>query len=186
MASEKSAGVRSRFDLAHELGHLILHRHIDSADIEDKDFLKEIERQADRFAGAFLLPKHSFPNEVFTPRLDAFVNLKMRWRVSVQAMIYRCSDLGLFDDAQILNMRKQVSFRKWKTKEPLDDPSVIPLEMPRLLAKAFDLVAKSGRLSIDELKQAIPINPRIIETMCNLPVGALTGTDPPLLEPTLK
>lgn len=186
MASEKSAGVRSRFDLAHELGHLILHRHIDSADIEDKDFLKEIERQADRFAGAFLLPKHSFPNEVFTPRLDAFVNLKMRWRVSVQAMIYRCSDLGLFDDAQILNMRKQVSFRKWKTKEPLDDPSVIPLEMPRLLAKAFDLVAKSGRMSIDELKQAIPINPRIIETMCNLPVGALTGTDPPLLEPTLK
>lgn len=186
MASEKTAGVRSRYDLAHELGHLVLHRHIDSADIENKDFLKEIERQADRFAGAFLLPKHSFPNEVFTPRLDAFVNLKMRWRVSVQAMIYRCSDLGIFDDAQILNMRKQVSFRKWRTKEPLDDPSIIPLEMPRLLSKAFDLVAKSGRMGVEELKQAIPINPRIIEAMCNLQVGALAGTDPPLLEPTLK
>lgn len=186
MASEKKAGVRSRFDLAHELGHLVMHRHIDSADIEDKDVLKEIERQADRFAGAFLLPSGSFPNEVFTPRLDAFVELKRRWKVSIQAMIYRCSDLGIFDDAQILNMRKQVSFRKWRTQEPLDDPSVIPLESPRLLAKAFDLVAQSGRMSVDEIKQIVQINPSIIEVMCNLQEGSLAGADPPLSAPSLK
>lgn len=186
MASEKSAGVRSRYDLAHELGHLVMHRHIDSADIEDRVFLKEIERQADRFAGAFLLPKHSFPNEVFTPRLDAFVDLKRRWKVSIQAMIYRCSDLGIFDEAQILNMRKQISFRRWRTCEPLDDPAIIPLEIPRLLAKAFELMAQSGRMGIDELKQAVQINPRFIEAMCNLPTGALSGVDPPLAQPTLK
>ena len=186
MASEKSAGVRSRFDLAHELGHLVMHRHIDSADIEDRNFLKDIERQADRFAGAFLLPKHSFPNEVFTPRLDAFVEMKRRWKVSIQAMIYRCSDLGIFDESQILNMRKQVSFRRWRTSEPLDNPAIIPLENPRLLAKAFELVAQSGRMGIDELKQAVQINPRFIEAMCNLPLGALTGADPPLANPTLK
>lgn len=186
MASEKKAGVRSRFDLAHELGHLVMHRHIDSADIEDKNFLKEIERQADRFAGAFLLPANSFPNEVFTPRLDAFVELKRRWRVSIQAMIYRCSDLGIFDDAQILNMRKQVSFRKWRTQEPLDDPSIIPLEAPRLLTKAFEMVAASGRMSVEELKRAVQINPRVIEMICNLPDGTLLDMDPPLASPTLK
>jgi Zn-dependent peptidase ImmA (M78 family)/DNA-binding XRE family transcriptional regulator len=186
MASEKTAGVRSRFDLAHELGHLVMHRHIDSAEIEDKDYLKEIERQADRFAGAFLLPKHSFPNEVFTPRLDAFVDLKRRWKVSIQAMIYRCSDLGLFDDAQILNMRKQVSFRKWRTQEPLDDPSIIPLENPRLLTKAFELVAQSGRMSVEQIKSAVQISPRFIEAMCNLAEGALAGSDPPTVLPTLK
>lgn len=186
MASEKKAGVRSRFDLAHELGHLVMHRHIDSADIENKDFLKEIERQADRFAGAFLLPANSFPNEVFTPRLDAFLDLKRRWRVSIQAMIYRCSDLGIFDDGQILNMRKQVSFRKWRTQEPLDDPSIIPLETPRLLTKAFEMVAQSGRMGVDELKNAIQINPQIIEMICNLPNGSLLGTDPPLVSPSLK
>jgi Zn-dependent peptidase ImmA (M78 family)/transcriptional regulator with XRE-family HTH domain len=186
MASEKKAGVRSRFDLAHELGHLVMHRHIDSADIEDRTALKEIERQADRFAGAFLLPKHSFPNEVFSPRLDAFLDLKRRWRVSIQAMIYRCSDLGIFDEFQILNMRKQVSFRKWRTQEPLDDPSIIPLESPRLLAKAFDLVSQSGRMSVEELKRAVQISPRFIEAMCNLPDGALAGSDPPFIQPTLK
>ena len=186
MASEKKAGVRSRFDLAHELGHLVMHRHIDSADIEDKEFLKDIERQADRFAGAFLLPANSFPNEVFTPRLDAFLDLKRRWRVSIQAMIYRCSDLGIFDDAQILNMRKQISFRKWRTQEPLDDPSIIPLETPRLLSKAFAMVAQSGRMGVDELKQAIQINPAIIEMICNLAPGTLETSDPPLLSPSLK
>ncbi len=186
MASEKKAGVRTRFDLAHELGHLVMHRHVDSAEIEDKAFLKELERQADRFAGAFLLPKHSFPNEVFTPRLDAFVELKKRWRVSIQAMIYRCADLRIFDDAQILNMRKRVSFKKWRTQEPLDDPSIIPLERPRLLAKAFDLVAQSGRMPVDELKAAVQINPRFIEAMCNLECGALSVGEPPITEPTLK
>lgn len=186
MASEKKAGVRSRFDLAHELGHLVMHRHIDSADIEDKAFLREIERQADRFAGAFLLPKHSFPNEVFTPRLDAFVDLKRRWRVSIQAMIYRCSDLGIFDEYQILNMRKQVSFRKWRTQEPLDDPSIIPLENPRLLAKAFEIISQSGRMNVEEIKRAVQISPRFIEAMCNLPEGALAGADPPMIQPTLK
>jgi Zn-dependent peptidase ImmA (M78 family)/transcriptional regulator with XRE-family HTH domain len=186
MASEKKAGVRTRFDLAHELGHLVMHRHIDSAEIEDRALLKEVERQADRFAGAFLLPKHSFPNEVFTPRLDAFVELKKRWRVSIQAMIYRCADLGIFDDAQVLNMRKQVSFRKWRTQEPLDDPSIIPLESPRLLTRAFGLVAESGRMTVDELKAAVQINPRFIEAMCNLTEGSLTMGEPPMIEPTLK
>jgi Zn-dependent peptidase ImmA (M78 family)/DNA-binding XRE family transcriptional regulator len=186
MASEKKAGVRSRFDLAHELGHLVMHRHIDSAEIEDKVALKEVERQADRFAGAFLLPKHSFPNEVFTPRLDAFVDLKSRWRVSMQAMIYRCADLGIFDEYQILNMRKQMSFRKWRTQEPLDDPAIIPLENPRLLSKAFELIAESGRMKIEEIKRAVQISPRFIEAMCNLPEGALTGNDPPAILPTLK
>jgi Zn-dependent peptidase ImmA (M78 family)/transcriptional regulator with XRE-family HTH domain len=186
MASEKTAGVRTRFDLAHELGHLVMHRHIDSAEIEDKSLLKEIERQADRFAGAFLLPKHSFPNEVFTPRLDAFIPLKHRWKVSIQAMIYRCSDLGIFDDTQILNMRKQVSFRKWRTQEPLDDPQIIPLEQPRLLSKAFDLIAQSGRMGIEEIKNAVQINPCFIEAMCNLPNGALATSDPPIIDPTLK
>ena len=186
MASEKKAGVRTRFDLAHELGHLVMHRHIDSAEIEDRALLKELERQADRFSGAFLLPKRSFANEVFTPRVEAFLDLKRRWRVSIQAMVYRCADLGIFDDVQILNMRKQISFRKWRTQEPLDDPSVIPLEGPRILARAYGLAAESSRMSADLLKATVQINPRFIEGMCNLAEGSLTKSDPPVIEPTLK
>src|SRR6266446_2116744 len=108
MASEKEANVRIRYDLSHELGHLVLHRWIEKEELEDPKILKAIESEADRFAGAFLLPSKSFPNEVFTTRLDAFVGLKRRWLVSVQAMIYRCRDLGLIDDDQFLNLYKQI------------------------------------------------------------------------------
>lgn len=187
MASEKEAGVRSRFDVAHELGHLVMHRHIETSEIQDRATLKEIERQADRFAGAFLLPKHSFPNEVFSPRLDAFVELKRRWKVSVAAMVYRCSDLGIFDEAQVLNLRKQISFRKWRTKEPLDDPRIIPLENPRLLARAFDLISTSGgAMKVDEVLSKVHLNPAFVENMCALPEGSLRTKEPPPRHPTLK
>jgi len=186
MASEKEAGVRTRFDLAHELGHLVMHRHIEQSEIADRTTLKEIERQADRFAGAFLLPKHSFPNEVFSPRLDAFVDLKRRWKVSIAAMVYRCADLGIFDENQILNLRKQISFRKWRTKEPLDDPAIIPVETPRLLSKAFSMVAESNRMKIDALLQALQIRTSFIAAMCNVPVDAFIQPEPPPVLPTLK
>jgi Zn-dependent peptidase ImmA (M78 family) len=84
--------------------------------------LKQIEREANRFAGAFfLLPQTSFTNEVHTTRLDAFIELKRRWKVAIQAMVYRCKNLEIFDEYQITNLYIQISRRKWKTKEPLDD-----------------------------------------------------------------
>jgi len=50
---------RFRFTAAHELGHLFLHTKIaaDFRDTTDGDFLEQkIEREADRFAAAFLMP----------------------------------------------------------------------------------------------------------------------------------
>ena len=143
LASEKTAAARSRFDAAHELGHLILHRWIGADELEDPKILKLIEREADRFASAFLLPRKSFPSEIFTTRLDAFVSLKKRWRVSIQAMVYRCKQLGVFDEDQVTNLYKQISARRWRTHEPLDDE--LPLEQPRRLQRAIEMVIAAER-----------------------------------------
>lgn len=186
MASEKEAAVRRRFDLAHELGHLVLHRYVERADLENKDYLKKIERQADRFAGAFLLPRSAFPNEVYTPRLDAFLDLKLRWKVSIAAMIYRCGDLEVLDEYQILNLRKQISFRKWRTKEPLDDPRDIQIEHSKLLPRAFRLIVEAGAMDIDKLATAIPLNPELVEELCSLEAGTLATRLEPDIAPTLK
>ena len=56
LSSEKTSCSRARFDAAHELGHLILHRWAGLEDLEDKKILKRIEHEANLFAGAFLLP----------------------------------------------------------------------------------------------------------------------------------
>jgi Zn-dependent peptidase ImmA (M78 family) len=186
IASEKEAGVRRRYDLAHELGHLVLHRWIEQSDLEDRPTLKAIEREADKFAGAFLLPSTSFPNEVYTTRLDAFVPLKERWKVSIQAMVFRCRDLDLIDDDQTLNLYKQISFRRWRKNEPLDDPRKIPIEQPRLLKRAVELVLESGKKHPDDILNELALSAGWIEAFCSLEPGALGRKGFPVFEPTLK
>ncbi|WP_456701410.1 MULTISPECIES: ImmA/IrrE family metallo-endopeptidase [unclassified Bradyrhizobium] len=186
MASEKEAGVRRRYDLAHELGHLVLHRWVEQSDLEDKATLKAIEAEADKFAGAFLLPSNSFPNEVYTTRLDAFVPLKERWKVSIQAMVYRCRDLEVIDADQALNLYKQISFRRWRKKEPLDDPRKIPVEQPRLLKRAVELVLESGKKHPEDILNELALSAGWIEIFCALTPGTLAGPGQSPVEPTLK
>lgn len=164
LSSDKTSAVRARFDAAHELGHLILHRWIDQDDLDDPNTLKRVEKEANRFAGAFLLPSNSFPNEVYSPRLDAFVELKRRWKVAIQAMIYRCKDLEIFDEFQITNLYKQISFRKWRKKEPLDD--VTPLERPRLLARAVEIVVSSAKKVADEIISDLRMSVPLVAAFC--------------------
>jgi Zn-dependent peptidase ImmA (M78 family) len=164
-----------------------LHRGVDEAELEDPKFLKVIESEADRFAGAFLLPRASFPNEVYTLRLDAFVELKRRWRVSIQAMVHRCADLGIATADQTLNLYKQISSRKWRTNEPLDDPDVLPLEQPKLLRRAVEMILESGRKQKDEILADLALNRDVIEALCNLPYNTLkTWNNFEVNRPTLK
>ena len=184
LSSNKDSAVRARFDAAHELAHLILHRWVGPDELEDPKVLKLIEAEANRFAGAFLLPRKSFPNEVYTTRLDAFVPLKRRWKVAVQAMIYRCKDLFIFDEVQITNLYKQISYRKWRTKEPLDDE--IAFEHPRLLRQAVDLVLKARKKLADEIAVDLRLNTRLLAAFCGVPVSLFEGNQTVEFSPSLK
>jgi Zn-dependent peptidase ImmA (M78 family)/transcriptional regulator with XRE-family HTH domain len=184
LASDKGSASRARFDAAHELGHLILHRGIGAEDLENPKVLKEIEREANRFAGAFLLPRKSFPNEVYTPRLDAFVELKRRWKVAIQAMVYRCKDLGIFDESQVTNLYKQISYRKWRTKEPLDE--VLPLEQPKLLSLAAALVVKGGKKMADQIVAELQVSVAFLVAICGVSEHFFDSPSPAEFTPSLK
>lgn len=144
IGSESTTCVRRRFDLAHELGHLVLHQGIGEEELEDRNILNRVEAEANRFAGAFLLPRTSYPNEVFSTKLDAFIELKKRWKVAISAQVYRCADLCLFTDRQVLNLRKQLSFRKLRTVEPLD--TQLEIEEPTVLSRAARMIFEAGAL----------------------------------------
>lgn len=186
LASEKESAARARLDAAHELGHLCMHQWVGAEEIEDEKILKEIEREADRFAAAFLLPRKSFPNEIYSPRLMAFLDLKQRWKVSIQAMVYRCKTLGLFDDQQVTNLYKQISARKWRTNEPLDGVGGLPLEQPLLLSKVAQTVLEAGKMERDELKAALGFASSWIERLTGMEIGALDDKDDLEINLTLK
>jgi Zn-dependent peptidase ImmA (M78 family)/DNA-binding XRE family transcriptional regulator len=184
LASDTSSAVRVRFDAAHELGHLILHRGIGPDELEDPKILKLIEGEANRFAGAFLLPRGSFPNEVFTTRLDSFLPLKARWKAAVQAMVVRCKQLEIFDEDQTTNLYKQISFRKWRTHEPLD--ADIQLEQPRLLSRAAQLIIEAGKKIGSEIQADLQVRVDFLAAVCNVGPDFFDHPKPPEIFPTLR
>jgi Zn-dependent peptidase ImmA (M78 family)/DNA-binding XRE family transcriptional regulator len=141
LGNDKSSTSRSRFDAAHELGHILLHKHIIPDQIEDATVLERIEHEANRFASAFLLPTRTFLSEVFSASLRHFTELKRRWKVSIAAMIYRCKDLGVLDEFQYVNLRKQMSRENMLKKEPLDNE--IPREESTLIKSSLELIIQN-------------------------------------------
>ena len=147
----KKSACRIRFSLAHELGHLLLHSSVTYDDLKNAETLNRIEREANRFASAFLLPKEPFISDLQSVSINYLLFLKRKWRTSLSAIVYRCQDLDLISDDSVLMLRKQISYRKWTKNEPLDDE--IPLEHPQLLKAAIKTIFECGVVSKSEFVQ---------------------------------
>jgi Zn-dependent peptidase ImmA (M78 family)/predicted transcriptional regulator len=173
LSADKANGFRSRFDAAHELGHLILHKHIDR--ISDRDRHNEMERQAHKFAGAFLLHAESFSAEIRTPvTLDSLLILKQRWGVSVAAMIMRLESLNLIDSDSKLSLFKRRSSRWGAKSEPGDDGR--PPEQPRLLKRTIELLVSSGVMPLEGIPRHIGISPNDVASLAGLPFNYFSGS----------
>lgn len=166
----ESKSVRLRYNAAHELGHLLLHRYVNIEDLRNTQKFKLIETQAHRFASAFLLPEKGFIPEVRALNLDAFIDLKSRWKVSIQAMIMRCHQLGLLTDQGKENLFISLSKRGWRKIEPLDDE--FEKELPQFLAKAFNLLLLE-MFSVDDILHQLSLSPRDIQEIACLPENIL-------------
>lgn len=165
LSADKANGYRSRFDLAHEIGHLILHKHIPRADERDRH--NQMEKQAHRFAGALLLPAETFSREVRVPtNLDNLLILKQRWGASVAAMMMRLHALGLLSDEEKLVLFKRRSARWGSKAEPGDDKW--DPELPRLLRRTVELLVNEGILPVESLPRQLGFSSLDIQKLCNL------------------
>lgn len=171
LGADKSISARSRFDAAHELGHIILHRNIDKSRIGKTSDFKLMEQQANRFAGAFLLPQPAFLNDFFSPTLDTFQMLKPKWGISIQMMLHRAQDLGLVKPEQAQRLWANCARRGWRLKEPLDD--TLPIEQPRLLSRSFEMLINERVQTRAEILSALPYSASDIEELAGLPIGFL-------------
>ncbi|UTD26124.1 ImmA/IrrE family metallo-endopeptidase [Bradyrhizobium sp. WD16] len=185
VAIDKPSAVRVRFNAAHELGHILLHRHVDRTTLTKAEEFKLIEHQAHLFAAAFLLPANSFAGELTSPTLSAFHALKERWKVAIGAMIKRCDTLGITKGEYTLRLWKHYSARGWRTCEPLDD--ILQFEEPRILSRSIRLLADQGGWSLQQIRDALPFDTASIERLACLPSGYLSAAAAPVVEmPRLK
>jgi Zn-dependent peptidase ImmA (M78 family) len=134
LGTDKKDKARSRFDAAHELGHLVMHG-------DQVWGVKEVEKQADGFAAAFLMPREDIFDDLPT-RGDwpTLFELKRRWQVSIAALLMRARVLGKMSESNYLTAIKAVSARGWRRVEP------VPLGKPEMPSRLQELLSREAKL----------------------------------------
>jgi Zn-dependent peptidase ImmA (M78 family)/transcriptional regulator with XRE-family HTH domain len=161
------------FDVAHEIGHFVLHPGICTGS-------KDTESQANRFASALLLPRKTFARE-FRARPFSWTHvfdLKRRWLTSASAIVHRGYDLGLIDAITYRRCYQHMSVQGWLKSEPFEPEFVAP----EWLQSAMTLAAKRLGLSATVLSDRLHVAP---ETFADVTGQALPVQRPPAFRPRL-
>lgn len=145
---------RSRFDAAHELGHLVLHKYISTNNS------KETELEANQFASEFLMPERSIKAVIpYQPSINQLIELKSNWNVSLAALVKRVGDLKLVTDWHYRQLQIELGKRGFKKSEP---EGLVKRETSIIIDKI-----------VDYLKQK-KINRKLVEEETNLPLSDLS------------
>lgn len=161
----RKSSVRLRFNIAHELGHILLHSRYDDNITSSTSKHKRIEDEANYFAGCFLLPEEGLSMDMAASNLNYLISLKQHWKASLQAIIFRAEQIGLFSSNHVLHLRQQISRNKWRMFEPLDEE--IAIEKPKLMLLGIDYLLKNNICTIEEIELETGLSLNMIEEICS-------------------
>lgn len=157
---------RSRFDAAHELGHLVLHKH----GVIPKS--PQAEKDANSFASAFLMPEASVVAECpYMPTISNLMPLKHLWNVSLASLIYRLKDLNLISEWPHRMLVIEISQKGYTKNEP--EPS--EKEKSQVLDKVFDSLEKDGIKKSDVAKDLKISKLELDKLIFGLSVASIDG-----------
>lgn len=161
---------RWRWTLAHELGHIIMHFEADRP-------AKEMEDQANRFAGEFLAPGHELKPQLLNLDFQKLAGLKRYWKISMAALVMRAYHLRAITENQRRNMFMRLSKAGYRLREPENtDPPIEVAELPyRLVQHHLNELGYSEA----ELKQFLAIGENDFATYYHGPQDLLSEIDPP-------
>jgi Zn-dependent peptidase ImmA (M78 family) len=159
-----------RFDAAHELGHLVMHRR-------DQPQGRQYESEADQFASAFLMPASDVKAAgAGISTLGGLVTLKARWLVSVSALAYRMHALELLTKWHYHSICVQISKLGFRKREP----NPISRETSLVLQKVFSALRAEG-VSRPQIARDLRLHP---DDVSALVFGlVVTGLDGGKMEP---
>ncbi|HCG6603367.1 TPA: ImmA/IrrE family metallo-endopeptidase [Vibrio parahaemolyticus] len=145
----QKSGERSRFDAAHELGHLILHQH-------NSPQGKDLESEADRFAAELLMPRATIlPYKGSMITIQSILKLKHNWKVSAFALIVQMKNVGVLSEWQYKNLVIQASKMGLRTKE-IDG---IKRETSHVINKILAALSEDGCSIVDLAKSiCLPVD----------------------------
>jgi Zn-dependent peptidase ImmA (M78 family)/DNA-binding transcriptional regulator YiaG len=130
---------RLRHTLAHELAHIVMHKFITD----------ECEEQADCFAAEFNLPEREIKPELPPVNLDRLARLKLKWKSSMAAILYRAEDLGVISPRNARFQWMLMRRYDYHTVEPHED--MMPVEKPTALQELLDVAKGVLKCTREEL-----------------------------------
>lgn len=160
MNSNEISACRARFGHAHEIAHFVGHEGRLTGD-------KGTEAEANRFAGAFLMPRSSFAKEFPPLRGGTQINwralkeLKFRWGVSKAGMLYRARQLDLLSEEQYRRAIVGHLFSKGERHKE-DEDSLIAHEQPELLLNALRTMRDRLGITIDDVARAVQLKKEML------------------------
>jgi Zn-dependent peptidase ImmA (M78 family)/DNA-binding XRE family transcriptional regulator len=129
---------RLRFTLAHEIGHIVMHR---------ANLSPEIEEEANLFASEFLMPADEIREELKPFSLEKAARLKIEWKVSIAALGRRAKDLGMISESQYKRFCTYISALGYRTKEPIS----LSEEKPSIPKTLVETLQKELKQSYQEM-----------------------------------
>jgi len=158
--NNKGSSARIRFDIAHEIGHFIMHEGRVTGD-------RVSEGEANRFAGAFLMPRSTFVKEFNAVRHNRFdwaamKELKVRWKVSKAAILYRARQLDLITEAQYKNGIVIGLYRRGERTSEKDD-DLVAAEYPELIHNALSVLHDHLGYSIEDVAAAVHMRRKMLK-----------------------
>ena len=156
LGADKEKWDRSRFDAAHELGHLVMH--------DEAAGVPEAERQANEFAAAFLMPARDIRQDL-PARADwrRLMRLKSSWGVSMASLLMRARTLEVMSHGAYVSANKMMSARGWRRHEPVEGT----LEAPNLLSHAL-AQARQGGVTTERLRREAAIPTDLFDEICRI------------------
>ena len=161
-SSVKSSS-RTRFDIGHELGHLVMHRRLMTGS-------RALEREANRFAAAFLMPKDGFLRDFQIERCFDWTHLfelKKRWKTSVASIVFRARELKMIGAVEFRRLFQKMSAKGWRSQpEPYEPPP----EPPELFKNAVQKLAESRGLGLADVAAQLGFSVEKMHEVSGLPV----------------
>jgi Zn-dependent peptidase ImmA (M78 family)/transcriptional regulator with XRE-family HTH domain len=157
--AHKGDSARSRFDAAHELGHLAMHGEPEPAN-------QILERQAHAFAAAFLMPAEQVEGELprRAPRendWDALFGLRRRWGVSIASLFYRGRELGTLSEAGFRRAMVRLSARGLRRGEGDEETP----EQPCLLEQAIQALLAHRAWRLEDVAHELRFSERQLRSV---------------------
>ncbi|TXL61484.1 ImmA/IrrE family metallo-endopeptidase [Aeromicrobium terrae] len=150
LIGDHAPGDRLRFTLAHELGHAVMHKVPSNRQ----------EAEADQFASEFLMPADDIRHDLNNVSLARLAELKLKWRVSMAALLRRARDLGAISDFRYKQVNIDISTAGYRKSEPVE----ITQESPHAVAAAIstriasgesiESIARDAMMTTEELRDA--------------------------------